>query len=401
MNQSQMVYLSNFMGKGRLFYSHDQERIESYLPTDWPSNHAPSLVELDNGDLLCTWFAGSDEGCSDVNIVMSRLNADSGQWSEPVQISDDVRKAEQNPSLFQAPDGSLWLLHTAMETRGCSLEEWQQKLAAGEVEGPFAMQNTSQIRCRISRDRGYTWEPGFTLFEREGSFCRHPIKQLANGEWLFSVWYSLLDGQSVFGSDYSVVKRSVDHGNTWSEEVKVPGGKGKVHMSMVELAPGRLAAFFRSRSADRIYVSRSEDNGRTWSEAERTELPNNNASIAATRLQSGHIAIIFNHFSANNDPEVTLWPYERYPVTIAISEDEGRTWPYKRHVETGDNYCGERNTIANRRFEYPCLLQTTDGLIHVVYAYRTRECIKHAAFTEQWVRGDEENRWPWSNFPAN
>lgn len=49
---------------------------ESYLPTTYRVNHAPCLTELDNGDLLAVWFAGhTEEGRSDIEIVMSRLKA--------------------------------------------------------------------------------------------------------------------------------------------------------------------------------------------------------------------------------------------------------------------------------------------------------------------------------------
>jgi len=399
-NRERILQLAPLLAEGRIYYNPERERIEANLPTGAPSNHAPSLLELDNGDLLCVWFGGSDEGSGDISILMSRLPEGGGAWTAPVTLTHDDTKADQNPSLFQAPNGDLWLVHTSMDTRGCTLEEWQRRLAAGEAEGPYAMQHTSRIRCRVSKDRGHSWGEPFTLFDREGSFCRHPIQVLSNGDWIFAVWYSFLDGRSAFGSDYSAVMISSDEGRTWKEHA-VPGSAGRVHMSIVEQDPGQLIAFFRSRAADRIYVSRSDDFGRTWTEPVRTELPNNNASIRAMKLRSGKLAVVYNDVSVNDDPHRTIWPYERYPVTIALSEDGGETWPYRRHIEAGDGYCGSANRNGNRRYEYPFILQTKDGLIHAVYAYRTRVWIKHAAFTEDWIVGNGENGWPWSNFPVS
>lgn len=39
----------------------DTERKEAFLPTDCVQNHAANLLELDNGDVLCVWFGGTQE----------------------------------------------------------------------------------------------------------------------------------------------------------------------------------------------------------------------------------------------------------------------------------------------------------------------------------------------------
>ena len=72
-------------------------------------------------------------------------------------------------------------------------------------------------------------------------------------------------------------------------------------------------------------------------------------------------------------------------MTIALSEDGGETWPFMRHIDTGDDFAGPANKHLNRRCGYPCLLQTRDGLIHVAYSYRPRQCIKYVRFSEGWV----------------
>lgn len=398
MNQNKILNLKSILSNGQCYLHHETDKIEAILPTDAPSNHAPSLIELDNGDLACVWFGGSDEGAGDIKVYMSRLRNEEAKWSDPVQLSHDYTKSDQNPSLFQAPSGELWVIHTSMDTRGCTLHEWQAKLRDKEVTGPFAMQHTSTVQYRISRDRGESWEPAKTLLDRQGTFCRHPVTVLSNGNWIFPVWYSSLDETRQFGYDYSSVHISGNQGESW-REVEIPGSKGRVHPSIVELENGKLVAFFRSRNADRIYRSESADYGESWSVPEPTVLPNNNASIRAIRLQSGGIAIIFNHCSANEDPSVVLWPYERVPVTIAISEDEGITWPYMRHIETGDNYSGERNSKYNRRYEYPSVIQSKDGMIHTAFAFGNRTHIKYVSFSEDWIRGVEKNKWPWENFP--
>ena len=75
-------------------------------------------------------------------------------------------------------------------------------------------------------------------------------------------------------------------------------------------------------------------------------------------------------------------------MTLAISEDGGKTWPYKRNLEIGDGYCMSNNSEkqVNREFSYPSIKQTTDGNIHIDYTY-FRQKIKYVRVTEDWVKG--------------
>jgi predicted neuraminidase len=246
------------------------------------------------------------------------------------------------------------------------------------------MQWTAVIRCRISEDNGATWGPIETFSDKPSSFCRQPMVVLSNGDWLFPMYYSVRGVRHA--DDYSVMRISENQGVTWTE-YPIPGSRGRVHPSVLEIASSRLVTFFRSRAADRIYRSQSEDYGRTWSAPERTPLPNNNASIQALKLASGNIAIIFNNISSDDDDSTkSVWLRERYPVTVAISEDEGNTWPYMRHIDTSDDFCGAKNIQLNRRCEYPCIMQTRDGMLHMGYSYRDRQCIKYVRVSEDWVR---------------
>jgi predicted neuraminidase len=387
-SKTQILDLRGMVTEGVLFRSPaDGHRIEAFIPPMGHENHASNMVELPNGDLLCVWFAGTGEGIGDVNIALSRLPHNEVQWSAPVWVSEDATRSEQNPLLFLAPDGKLWLLYTAQETRGCSKEEWRRRIIAGEAEGGYNMQWTAMIRCRVSEDGGHTWGPVETFSGKPGSFCRQPMVIMSNGDWLFPMYYSLPGAGH--GDDYTVMWISEDQGESW-KEYPVPESRGRVHASVIELSSGRLVAFFRSRAADRIYVSRSTDYGRTWTVPERTVLPNNNASIQATKLASGNLAMVFNNVSASDDPAKTVWPRERYPVTVAISEDQGETWPYMRHIDTGDDFAGEKNKYLNRRCAYPCITQTQDGMIHISYSYRSRQCIKYVRIAEEWIRDQHD-----------
>lgn len=122
-------------------------------------------------------------------------------------------------------------------------------------------------------------------------------------------------------------------------------------------------------------------------EGESFKDTNNNASISAIKLQSGALAIIYNDVSFNEDGSRTVWPDQRCPVAMALSEDGGKTWPWRRIVEHGEGFIGPWNDVNNRRYEYPVMMQSKDGKIHAAYAWGRRVRIKYVCVDEAWIRG--------------
>ncbi|TPG47251.1 glycosyl hydrolase [Roseomonas nepalensis] len=348
-------------------------------------------MPLRGGDLGCVWFGGTQEGVPDIAVHFSRLAPGASRWSPAERLSDDPARSEQNPLLFPAPDGTLWLLWTA------------------QIAGN---QDTALVRRRVSTDDGRSWGPVETLFPEQpgfGTFIRNPIVVTGRGDWLLPIWRCTKPPVGAWTGDLdtSSVMLSSDGGATWAEHA-VPDSTGLVHMSLVDLGGDRLVAFFRSRWADWVYASRSADGGRSWSAPEPTALPNNNSSIQATRLADGGIAIVFNDSSAadatgrrlslyddiGGDEVAPLtersafWGAPRAPMSIAISDDEGRTWPHRRNLEVGDGYCMTNNSKdrLNREFSYPSVCETADGVLHVSYTY-WRQAIKYVRTSAAWVRG--------------
>ncbi|MGY2046615.1 sialidase family protein [Methylobacterium sp. JK268] len=374
-------------------------RSEAFLPSPCVQNHAANLMPLPNGDLACVWFGGTQEGMADISVYGSRLAAGTDAWSPAEKLSDDPARSEQNPILFPAPTGDLWLIWTA------------------QVSGN---QDTAFVRRRISRDHGRSWGPIETLFPQHaggGIFVRQPPVVLGNGDWLLPIFHCpTIPGRKWTGdTDTSAVRISSDAGRTW-REVPVPESTGCVHMSIVPLADGTLLALFRSRWADFIHESRSTDHGATWSAPVPSALPNNNSSIQATALADGRVALVYNAVNAEAATErraslydeiedegeaaapepapepgrrTAFWGTPRAPLTLALSPDGGRTWPLRRDLETGDGYCMTNNSRdrSNRELSYPSVAQTPDGALHVAFTYH-RQAIKYLRLGAEWVAGD-------------
>lgn len=359
---------------GQLYYDSEMKLTEAMLPTGpWPTAHAPSLLETKEGTLLCCWFAGTYEGGADINVVVSRLPKGADKWEEPVNVSNENDFSDQNPSLWLNPNGEIWCLYTSQ---------------LGRQPGKDNMQFTAVVKKQVSTDDGRTWGEPEVLFDEPGTFSRQPIQILSNGRWIYGNWICT-DSKDGLAGDPSAFRISDDKGMTW-RRVDMPKSNGRVHPNIVELSdkPGHLIAFMRSREADFIYKSDSFDYGDTWSEPVATVLPNNNSSISAIKLKSGRLCICYNHSSAPKSyTNMGAWPGLRCPITIALSEDYGETWPLIRNVERGEGYVGEENRGGNMQYEYPYIMQAQDGMLHVAYAYQTRRGVKWLTLSEADVIG--------------
>jgi predicted neuraminidase len=342
-------------------YNRNLQAAETYLPILYPSSHAANLYELNNGDVLCVWFSGTWEGSSGVGIVIARRPHGSRNWGAPVLIDRQEGVSFQNPVLFQEPNGTIDLYHSTQEAD------------AGEAN--------AHVLHLVSKDNGVTWSKPELLFGKPGAFTRHPVVILKDGSWMLPLSYITSAGIGQ-GSEtnYSATEISKDRGATW-KECLMAGSQGKIQPSVVSLGLDRLIAFFRSRTSDFIYSSTSPD-GCTWSPATATALPNNNASIQAFRLRDGHLVMAFNNSSKVSGGL-------RKPVSVALSLDEGKTWPYVRDVEEGRPGYGIAEQTpkepGREEYSYPSIIQARSGEILVAFTWR-RQTIKVVAITEDWIR---------------
>lgn len=83
-----------------------------------------------------------------------------------------------------------------------------------------------------------------------------------------------------------------------------------------------------------------------------------------------------------------FWGAPRAPMSLAISEDGGRTWRRRRNLEIGDGYCMTNNSAdqRNREYSYPSIVQSQDGALHIAFTW-FRQKIKYVRVDEAWVRG--------------
>ncbi|MFE0180304.1 sialidase family protein [Streptomyces olivaceus] len=340
----------------------DPAVLEALLPAPHPGDsHAASLLGLDDGDLLCAWFNGPDEGDRDTNVVLSRLPRGAGRWTAPVALSADPDRSEQNPVLAQHADGTVWLFHPSNEPHD---------------------QTTARLVTRTSTDGGRTWAAPRVAHEGPGVYIRNPPLDPGDGSWLLPAY------RCRPGAEHSTVLISEDAGAGW-KEYDMAGTEGLVQPTVVRRLDGSLLGLLRSRAADRVHAVVSHDAGRTWSRPVPTELPNNNSAVQLTRLRSGALALVYNHASLERGEY--RWVGQgaarrkkalRTPLTLALSDDDGRTWPWRRDVQRADDEYLE----TELGYSYPALVRPRhDGRLHLAYSY-LRKAVKHVSVTEDWIR---------------
>ena len=139
---------------------------------------------------------------------------------------------------------------------------------------------------------------------------------------------------------------------------------------------GTLVAYMRDNGPPpkRVLTSQSKDNGETWSVAVDSDIPNPGSSLCTINLESGEWIMAYNDTEEG-----------RHSLAIALSDDEGANWKWKRHID--------RTEFNQGRFDYPNLIQAKDGSIDISYTYWNYQnpnsrggSIKHAKFNKDWIK---------------
>ena len=77
---------------------------------------------------------------------------------------------------------------------------------------------------------------------------------------------------------------------------------------------------------------------------------------------------------AVTDGPKAIWGVPRAPMTLAISSDNGATFPARIDLDQGTGHALSNNSSAgiNRELSYPSILQDGDGHLHIAYTYHRR-----------------------------
>jgi predicted neuraminidase len=368
-----------------------QYSAELVFPLNPQHNHAPGVVECPNGDLLVSWYRGAGErSADDVAVYGARRKKGEATWSEAFVMADTPGFPDCNTCMLVDRQGRLrlfWPLVIANSWESCLTKcrtsrdyadpgapKWEdEQLVLLKPEDFSAEANreldaltekyqlllTDRLREEIGEVRQ---KLANKLYQRLGWQPRCKPTVLPSGRILLPLYSDTFS--------ISIMAVSDDDGQSWYAS-KPLLGFGAIQPTVLRRDSGELVAYMRENGVEQhIRTASSKDDGLSWGPVTATELPNPGAGIDGVRLANGHWLLVYNDTVKG-----------RNSLAVSLSDDEGKTWKWTRHLEQE----------PQGSFHYPTVIQGADGTIHAVYSYFVDEgkSMRHAAFNEAWVQQGE------------
>lgn len=362
---------------------------ELVFPLNAEHNHAPGIVELEDGSLLVSWYRGSGERkADDVRVLGSRKKPGETTWSEPFLMVDTPGFPDGNTCMHVDREGRLmlfWPLILANTWESCITQQlvsdnplgtgcptWTRRESLWLKPEDFSPPALAMLDELVRTSKQQIPEKLLVEIEDIRQHLRDKLSQrlgwqprckpvvLSSGRMLLPLY---TDTYSI-----SIMAISDDEGNSWRASKPILG-LGNIQPSVAERKDGSLVAYMRENGfTDRIRVSESTDGGESWGPVYSSELPNPGSGLDVVRLAQGPWVLIYNDTTQG-----------RNRLAVSVSTDEGRTWPHTRHLE--DQPSGS--------FHYPAIIQTRDGKLHAIYSYFVEggKSMKHAQFDLEWITG--------------
>jgi sialidase-1 len=277
-----------------------------------PRNSEGDIVKLKNGQLLLAYgeFLGTDGSDFGTARISAKTSRDGGRsWSAPhVLIPNEGKMNVTSPSLLRLKSGKLALTYGLKNSTA-----------------------DNRVWFRTSSDEAKTWSEPVRINAETGYWGINNARlvQLRSGRIIAPLWF--VDDWNKSHHTRDVAAYSDDEGKTWSlgEIVDIPHGRrGADEPGVIELRDGRLLMMIRS-DLGHIFRSYSSDAGVHWTAAEATSLDSPTAPSTIVRIpKTGDLLLIWN----NHKPGVKHME-DRFPLSTAVSSDEGETWKHTRALD--------------------------------------------------------------------
>ena len=295
----------------------------------------PGIEVSKNGRRWACLYSGGEREPRPENYVLITTSEDGIQWSDPeIILEGDATTRIYDPTLWIDPIGRLWLI-----ANHSSIEKQEFYVEVRIATNPDAANPNWGWPMKI--DLGVAF-----------AFRMNKLIVTSTGEWMLPVtWSNRAPKKKWFTRPAKQgVGISIDQGKTWTlhGKVKVRGTGWALESMLIERDKTKnpnLNRFWMLVRAGKgwLYESHSED-GRKWSRSKKSNISGPGSRFFIGRLQSGRMLLINN-----------MTNYDRTGMYVALSEDEGLTFPYRLVIDPRANV------------SYPDAIQTADGVIHIVY----------------------------------
>ncbi len=289
----------------------------------------PDVVRLQNGDLLCVFYAGyshislpTDDLPNGARVCAVRSTDNGASWSPPFTVADTPWD-DRDPHICQLRDGTL-------------ICNWFTYYVGSRTRRPGDGVRYKEIWTVRSTDDGHTWSQPELIPSTAGAYygVSAPIRELPDGTLIMPIYKELPDPLRV----WTLMILSQDGGHTWSEPYMLDAENDDNDEPDVIARPdGSLLCVMRSNRGDNImWRSVSHDGGKTWTKSVPIGFPGH----APYLLRTSQGILLVAHRLPN--------------TSLHYSLDEGETWSENFEV---DSVIGA----------YPSLAELPDGRVLIVY----------------------------------
>ena len=308
-------------------------------------NHQPAVTWLADGGLLAIWFSTDAEAGREMVVLQSFFDGES--WS-PATLFCKVPDRNMTGSALLTMDNGEILHFQGVGDAG----EWKD------------------LALAMRRTDGQSWL-ALHYIEPEHR-VRHQV--IAGPVVTRDGRILLCCDAGPDGEAGSALHVSKDGGKTWEDTGSLIKG---IHAGIVELKDGQLMAFGRGNAIDgKMPCSISADGGYTWTYS-ATEFPpiGSGQRLVLRRLQEGPLM---------------LCSFGPDGLFVALSYDEGESWPVKRlltdgkkRVLDGGAWTGTFTLDATHAEPkgYLACAQSPEGTIHLLSSR------VHYRFNLAWIEG--------------
>ncbi len=302
-----------------------------------PRNSEGSFIKLADGTLYFAYsrYNGSsdhDNAAADIAFVTSQDNGST--WSDPAIVLKNTQMNLMSVSLIRLQDNRIAMVYLEKS----AVPGWPD-----------------YVDCRpkimFSTDETKSWSAPVEIANVPAAYFvvnNDRIIQMKNGRLILPAAHHLYRTGESTGPGVIEFFISDDNGATWRMNrhfifpVPQMPGAGFMEPGVIELNNGVLMCFIRT-AAGCQYKCFSYDQGDTWTmpcPAAEFICPQSPLSMKRDPV-SGKLFAIWNDYNAQRAVRVATHRWERTPLVMAESCDDGRTWQNHQILEDAPDhgYC--------------------------------------------------------------